>query len=115
MHDAVIAILKKARPKFQALMRTSGFYTLVDMMLQYKTHILGILESNVGGIYHATSTVLKPLDRVQTAFVHNFNLDIEEAFLKYNLAPLCLRRALLPGSTKIVVAHENPHRVSRVS
>ena len=36
--------------------------------------------------------VLTPLDRVQTTFVHNFNIDVIEAFMRYNLAPLALRR-----------------------
>ena len=61
-------------------------------MLQYKIHILGILESVTAGIYHAGVSVLAPLDRLQTTFVHNFNIDVTEAFMRYNLAPLALRR-----------------------
>ena len=92
MQAAVDALLKKARPKAQALMRTRSYYDLEEMMLQYKTHILGILESVTAGIYHAGVSILAPLDRLQTTFVHNFNIDVTEAFMRYNLAPLALRR-----------------------
>ena len=92
MDEAVAKLLKQARPKCVALLRTRVHYGLHDMFLQYKTHILGILESITGGIYHATTTVLAPLDRLQTTFVHALNLTVEDAFLHHNLAPLCLRR-----------------------
>ena len=32
------------------------------------------------------------MDRLQRTFVHSLNLSIEDAFLHFNLAPLCLRR-----------------------
>jgi len=92
MEEAVAKLLKQARPKLQALMRTRAYFGINDMMLQYKTHVLGIVESVTGGIYHATTTTLAPLDRLQTTFVHNFNLSVEDAFLHFNLAPLSLRR-----------------------
>ena len=92
MEEAIATTLKKARAKFQALMRTRCHYNDSDMFLQFKTHVLGLLESNIGGIYHATATLLAPLDRVMVTFVHNFNMESEDAFRKYNLAPLNLRR-----------------------
>ena len=55
--SAVTAILKKARPKFQMLMRSRPYYDYADMILQFKTHILGIFEANIGGIYHATPVI----------------------------------------------------------
>ena len=92
MQEAVSATLSRARPKLQALMRSRQFFDISAIIMQYKTHILSIVESNTGGIYHATTTTLKPLDRIQTTFVHGLNLEVSEAFLRYNLAPLCLRR-----------------------
>ena len=92
MENGVAALLRKARPKCRSLLRSRKFYSISDMIMQFKTHILGILESNIGGIYHATQHVLAPLDRILTTFVHTLNLEIEEAYLKYNLAPLALRR-----------------------
>ena len=92
MEEAVHAILQKARPKMRALLRTRGHYNVKDMFMQYKTHILVLLEANTGGIYHATDTTLGALDRFQRAFVNNFNMSEECAFHNFNLAPLCLRR-----------------------
>ena len=79
----------------RALLRTRGQYSIEDMFLQFKTHISGILESNIGGIYHATNTALAPhklIDRLQSAFADNFNMNDATAFQRYNLAPLCFRR-----------------------
>ena len=111
MEAAIAAILAKARPKCRALMRTKPFYNTADMILQFKTHISGILESNIGGIYHATATVLAPLDRVATTFAHFLNLDIDYAFLHFNLAPLGLRRdiAMLGFLHKCNLPHAHPH------
>ena len=92
MEEAISSMLQRARPKMRALLRTRGQYSVEDMFLQYKTHILGILESNIGGIYHATNTALLPLDRLQRSFANNFGMDEAAAFVKFNLAPLCLRR-----------------------
>ena len=92
MEEAIAAILQKARPKMRALLRTRGQYNIEDMFLQFKTHILGILESNIGGIYHATNTALMPLDRLQRVFANSLDVDEATAFKRYNLAPLCFRR-----------------------
>ena len=92
MEEAISAILQKARPKMRALLRTRGQYSIEDMFLQFKTHILGILESNIGGIHHATDTALMPLDRLQRVFANNLNIDEATTFQRYNLAPLCFRR-----------------------
>ena len=106
----------------RALLRTRGQYSIEDMFLQFKTHILGILESNIGGIYHATDTALMPLDRLQRIFANNFNMDEAAAFQRYNLAPLCFRRdvAILDflHKCKLPDAHSDilslfPERTSR--
>ena len=110
MQAAVETLLKKARPKLQALMRPRSHYDLDNMVLQYKTHVLGIVESVTAGIYHAGSSILAPLDRVQTTFVHNFNIDTIDAFMNHNLAPLSLRRdiAMLGFLHKCVLPGAHP-------
>ena len=50
MQEAVDYILKKARPKCQAIMRTRAHYSVEEMLLQYKTHVLDILECVIGVI-----------------------------------------------------------------
>ena len=82
-----------------------------DMMLQFKTHILGIPESSIGGIYHATQTVLAPRDRGVTTFVHELNIEVDIAFFQFNLAPLALRRdiAMLGFLHKCNLPNAHPH------
>ena len=105
------AIIQSARPKCKALLRTRAFYNTVDMILQFKTHILGILESNIGGIYHATTTVLDTLNRIATRFVHELNLEVDFAFLRYHLILLSLRRdtAMLDFLHKTHLPHVHEH------
>ena len=87
MEEAINAILLTARPKMRALLRTRGHYSMTDMFLQFKTHVLGLLESNIGGIYHATDTALAPLDRLQRAFRNNFNTNGGKCFLQIQSRP----------------------------
>ena len=110
MHDGIQKLVKRLRPKLQALMRTRQCDSLEDMMLQYKSHVLSVAESNIGVIYHACSILLAPLDRLQTTYVHNLNLSIEEAFLHHNLAPLNLRRdiSMLGFLHKLKLEHAHP-------
>ena len=42
-------ILAKVRPKIASLLRSRPFYSRRDMIVQYKTHVLGLMELNVGG------------------------------------------------------------------
>ncbi len=111
MDSAVQAIVNKARPKVVALMKTRPYYTDAQMIIQFKTHILGILESNIGGIYHATATVLQAIDRLFGTFVNNLSLSHEEAFLLFNLAPLKLRRdiAMLAFLHKLFLPDAHAH------
>ena len=43
-------------------------------------------------IYHATQTVLEPLDRSLDIFLRDIQLDARSAFLGHNMAPLSMRR-----------------------
>ena len=92
MHRAVQKVVGKARPKLHALLKTRRYYSTRDMVLQYKTHLLCVLEACTPAVYHASDTVLEPLDQVQASFLRELDLSAEEAFLQHNLAPLALRR-----------------------
>ena len=54
--------------------------------------MLGLAEANIGAIYHATQTVLEPLDRSLDIFLRDLQLDARSAFLEHNMAPLSMRR-----------------------
>jgi hypothetical protein len=61
-----------------------------DRQEQYKCHVLPLMESASGAIYHAASSILDPLDRAQSSFLHTLGVEPPEAFTSYNLAPFVL-------------------------
>ena len=92
MDENIKKMVGKARPKITALLRCRRFYDRANMINQYKTHVLFLLEGNPGAHYHACDTVLGPLERIQTSFLKQMDMDTGFAFLGYNLAPLSTRR-----------------------
>ena len=52
------------------------------------------MEYRTAAIYHASTTLLEGVDRVQKGFLAEFGVDEVCAFEAFNLAPLCLRRDL---------------------
>ena len=62
------------------------------MIVQFKTHIWGLVEYQNGAICHASASILARLDRIQASFVHELGFTEEIAFLDFNFGPLSLRR-----------------------
>ena len=54
--------------------------------------MLSYVEYRTPAVYHATCTVLKPLDQLQERFVHETVVTTLEALMEFNLAPLSTRR-----------------------
>ena len=67
-------------------------YSTNDLVVQFKTHILCLLEYSNAAIYHASSSHLESLDSLQTCFLRDIGLPVEDAFLNFHMAPLKLRR-----------------------
>ena len=62
------------------------------MVIHYKSHILSFIEFRTSGIYHACSTILRPLDAIQERFCREVGISQEQALHAFNLAPLESRR-----------------------
>ena len=92
MTSCIEATMRKISPKIKALLRTRPYYSTSELVRQFKTHILGLAEANIGAIYHARQTVLDPLDRSLDNFLRDIQLDARSAFLEHNMAPLSMRR-----------------------
>ena len=92
MEHAVDALMARARPKIQALLKTQSMYSVSDMLMQYKTHIWSILEYQNGTIMHAAPCLLAKLDDMQKSFVHKLLLTEPMAFVDFNFAPAGMRR-----------------------
>ena len=92
MTTAIIKIINKARPKLKALLRTTPFYSKHELFTQYKTHILPLLETANGAIYHASTSVLQPIENIYSSFLHATSTTAIDALVQHNLAPPTLRR-----------------------
>jgi hypothetical protein len=92
MHSCIEQLLSKIRPKITAILRTRGFYSTPELIGQFKTHIWGLVEINIGGYFHAASSLLAKIDHVQNRFLRELGLSAAQAFLDYNFAPSQLRR-----------------------
>ena len=62
----------------KALLRARAYYSLHELVSQYKCQVLGILELNLGGFYHAASSILCKLDAVQDSFLREHSEEIED-------------------------------------
>ena len=92
MGPAAEKLFRKVKPMARRILRTRGFYTVQDLMLQYKTHIWGSIEHATPALYHACSSTLSRLDSVQTSFVQHLGLSEEEAFIDNHFILLAVRR-----------------------
>ena len=92
MASAVHKCARKAAWKSKALLRCRRFYSVVDLVMLFKSHILSYIEYRTPGVHFASSSVLLELDDVQSRFVRQIDLSEESAFMNFNLAPPCVRR-----------------------
>ena len=76
------------------MLRTRAFYDTADLLNQFKAHVWGLIEYKNGALLHASSTTIHKLEQVQRQFLKDLRITEEMAFVEYNFAPLCLRRAI---------------------
>ena len=92
MVDAVTSLVKECRWKLQQLLRGRSYFDQRELVQLYKAHLLSFLEYRTPGVYHASSSVLEPLDNLQRHFLKEGGLTEEEALSHFSLAPLAVRR-----------------------
>ena len=83
---------KTANWKLSTLLRTQRYYDTAALVRLYEAHVLPTLEFPTPAVYHASTTTLDKLDRVQRHFLREVGLTAAEALLEHNLAPLQTRR-----------------------
>ena len=99
----------KAAWRTKALLRVRRFYSTVDLVMLYKSHVLSFIEYRTAGVHFASTSVLNGVDDVQTRFIRQLGLDEETAFMSHNLAPLCVRRDIaILGVIHRAVLREGP-------
>jgi len=92
MADAINDLVSTAGWKLRTLLRTRRFYSVSDLIVLYKSHLLSYLEYRTPAIYHATRALISRLDAVQTRFLRNIGVDEVTAAIEFHLAPLSTRR-----------------------
>ena len=111
MRTEVEALADRCHWKLRTLLRAKRFFTTPQLVAQYKSHVLPFVEHSTPAVYHAISSVLDTLDRVQKTFLRRLGLTEAEALTEYNLAPLRTRRdvAMLGVVHRTVLGESPPH------
>ena len=92
MSNASHKCAKSAALKTKALLRARRYYSITDLMILCKSHMLSYIEYRTAGIHHASTTVLNEIDGAQIRFLQQIGLSEVAAFMNFNLAPLGARR-----------------------
>ena len=92
MRTAARNIATEAGWRLQKLLKAMRFFTIPELVRLYKAQILSYIESSTPGIYHAATSVLSCVDRVQGRFLREIGLNELQALTDWKLAPLCSRR-----------------------
>ncbi len=92
MKSAASRIAREAGWRLHAILRPRRFFGERELVNLYKSLVLSFIESGMPAYYHAVSSVLLPIDRVQRRLLRELGLSEREALEKYKLAPLETRR-----------------------
>ena len=92
MAEAARGLANEAGWKLQTMLRSSRFHHDAQLMDVYKSRLLSYMEYRTAALYHATDTVLRPLDAIQPRFLRALGCSELEALMVFNLAPLAARR-----------------------
>ncbi len=109
MHACVEKFFKKAKPKARRLLRARRFFSVSQLVTQFKSHIWGVVESVTAAVYHVAPSVVSKLDRIQESFVEKLALSERDAFLRFGLHPLKLRRDIAMLGVLHKCAHGTAH------
>ena len=85
-------VAQRAGWKLKTLLRTRRFFSTKELVSLYKSHVLPVLEFPTPAVFHAATSVLELLDKIQRRFLREVGLTEVDALLYFNLAPLNCRR-----------------------
>jgi hypothetical protein len=92
MEGAISECSIQAHWRLSSILRSKRFFSLKDLMLLYKAHVLSYLEYRTCAITHAADSHLNALDVIQNRLLRNLELRRFDALHQFNLAPLGVRR-----------------------
>ena len=97
------------------LLRARRYFNLKQLLTLYKSHVLGLVEYRTPALYHASASVLAPLDKLQEWVLRDLGLTELEALEHFNLAPLRTRRDIAMLGVVWRAVHRKGPRNSGVS
>ena len=92
MDTATRELVAEVSWKLRALQRSASYHYDRQLVLLYKARVLGYVEYRTPALYHATDTVLTPLNNLQRNFLRQLGIDEVSALMEFRLAPLATRR-----------------------
>ena len=92
MGDAIHSLAADAGWRIRIILRSRRFHSLPEMIHLYKSQVLSYIEYRTVAIYHACSSHLEHIDKLQHRFLRELGLSSERALLDFNLAPMSTRR-----------------------
>ena len=92
MEEAVHNLVVEVNWKLRTLERSVGYHRDAELVKLYKARVLGYVEYRTPAVYHATDTVLAPLNKLQDSFLRKLGITPLEALMEFRLAPLETRR-----------------------
>ena len=110
MESAISELVAGAGWKLRTLQRTQRYYCDADLVVLYKAHLLSFIEYRTPAIYHAARVDLQKVDQIQERFLRSIGMTAEDALMKFNLAPLRMRRdiAMLGMLHRSALGHGPP-------
>ena len=88
MAEAVHEVVVEVSWKLRTLERSAKYHRDAQLVQLYKARVLGYVEYRTPAVYHATNTVLAPLDRLQDNFLRRVGVQPSEALMRFRLASL---------------------------
>ena len=92
MQDAAAEMTDEIGWKIRTITRVRRYYNESEIIGLYKSHILSYIEYRTPAIYHACSSTLAKVDKIQRHFVQSLGMSELDALIHFKLAPLSARR-----------------------
>ena len=109
MNDCVDKVYSKAKSKARMLLRSRRFYGMSDLPILYKGHARSQIEWCNAAMFHAAPSRLERLDSVQPSFLAHFGLPERDALIRFNVAPLRVRRDIGVLGVLWKISHGQAH------
>ena len=92
MKSCIDMLSREAGWRLQSILRPRRFFSTKQLINLYKCQVLSYIEAGVPGYYHAASSIIYSLDRMQIRLLRELAISETDALHKFNLAPLNTRR-----------------------